>query len=381
MPGYGNVAISAAYAAALSGPYTIAAKAEIWNGDTLVQPLAIEASSQLIIDRNAALRRTCSATLTDPTGTLVPTTPASALTVYGNELVMYRGITFPSGTQEFIQLGVFGMEDVTMRDNQGDLVITLNGKDRMRAIQRAGFSDVFVIPPATNVGVAIAALYNFCWSGPVPLTFYFYPTAAVTQNAPTVYKPGDDPAKEAMALAAAAGLQTYFDVMGAGILRPIPDPRASVGNPAWSYNEGPGNLTTELLRTQSRAQAPNYIIRDAMGSGVGKPVRGLAVDNNPASATYYRGKYGQVVDYQGSSLFANQAQAQAAANAALLTSIGSIEQLTNSATPKPDHDVDDVIEVTRVRSGLAQAFYVLDMITMGFGTAGLSQMVGRQVTV
>jgi hypothetical protein len=131
----------------------------------------------------------------------------------------------------------------------------------------------------------------------------------------------------------------------------------------------------------SRANAPNYFIRDGQGTGIDAPFRAIAVDDNPASTTYINGPYGRVVDYSASSLYATQAQAQAAADADLLLALGSVEALTLNAIPKPDHDVDDVIEVTRVRSGLSNQLYVLDAITMGFGVTGLTQMTGRQVTL
>lgn len=377
MPGTGIIAISAAYAKALPFGHDIATLAEVWRGDEFLKALAIEDTSTLTNDRNQTIRRTCSATLTDPTGTLVPQTAADLLTPFGNELVLYRGITFPDGSQELIQCGVFGLEDVVIKDSAADLTITLNGFDRSRTIQRAGFDEVYTIPAKTNVGFALQELLAFCWQGPEPLVFNFQPTDAVTQNAPTVYGPGDDPILVAQTLASACGHQLSFDAAGAATFESVPDPGAQLL--AASYDEGPTATWIDLTRTISRARAPNKIIRDGQGTGILTPIRAIAVDDNPNSPTYIGGSYGVQRDYNASSLYATQAQAQAAADADLRLALGSVEALNVNAVPKPDHDVDDVVEVTRVRSGLANQLYVLDTITMGFGTAGLTQMTGRQV--
>jgi hypothetical protein len=371
--------ISTRYAAALKayqgGTATLA---QVWGGNVMLQTLAIDANGSVVnTDRAAVIRRTGSVALTDPTGTLVPTTVHTLLNpTSGNEIVLYRGITYPNSDQELIQLGVFGIEDAVINDSAQDLVITLTLNDRSRVIQRAGFGDVYVIAPGTNVGTAIQALIAFQWNG-APLAYNFAPTTAVTQTTPLVYQPGDDPWQKCLDLAAGCGFQVYFDRTGNPTFKPVPDPK--VQPTAWSYDEGVGNIATGLTRTISRAKAPNIIIRDGQGSGIAVPVRGLSIDNDPTSKTYWRGPYGPVRDFASSALYATQAQAQAASDAALLLAKGTIESLQVLAVPKPDSDVDDVIEVTRVRDGLANR-YVIDSLTLGFGPAGVLSFTGRQIS-
>src|SRR5665213_3380780 len=193
MPGSGIVTCSARYLSVLSTPpfsHLPAFSAEIWAGEALQATLAVEASTTVTVDRNNIIRRTCSAVLTDPyAGTaqaIVPTTAASFLTPYGNELVLYRGITYPDGTQELIQQGVFGLDDVVIDDSGGDLVITLTGGDRGVACQHAGFTDVYTIAPGTNVGTAIQTLISALNVG-VTIPFAFAATSAVTPTTPIVF--------------------------------------------------------------------------------------------------------------------------------------------------------------------------------------------------
>ena len=456
MPGSGVVTCSARYLAALPSSHQIATSAEIWGGTALLATLQVEASTTVTVDRNNLIRRTCSAVLTDPyAGTaqsIVPTTAQGFMSPYGNELVLYRGITYSDGTQELIQLGCFGLDDVIIDDSAPDLVITLTGGDRGVACQHAGFKDVYNIAPGTNIGTAIQALISSLTTG-LTIPFVFAPTTAVTPTTPIVYQPGDDPWSMAVQLAQSIGYELFFNPTGACTFLPVPNPLAQAVS--WSYIEGTGNIATELVRTISRDNAPNYIIRDGSGSGVAngstsisaasngaslpqstinvaatssfanatgpgtiwvqsntglylvsftgstsltftgcsggsgtlatgnsvtEPMpRGIAFDANPMSPTYIGGSYGEQVDYSSSSLYTSQPQAQAAADADLLLALGSIESLEVKGVPKPDTDVDDVVLVTRARSGLASELYVIDSFILGFGTDGVLDFVGRQI--
>jgi hypothetical protein len=380
MPGSGYVNCSAAYLAALTSSHQIATAGEVWAGTALLATLQIEAATSVTMDRNSIVRRTCSAVMTDPyAGTpqaIIPTTAASLLTPYGNELVLYRGITYPSGAQELIQLGVFGIDDVDIDDQANDLVITITGGDRGVACQHAGFKDIYTIAPGTNVATAIQALISSLTTG-LTINYAFAPTTAVTPTTPIVYQPGDDPWSMACQLAASVGYELFFDPTGVCTFLPVPNPLAQAIS--WSFDEGVGNIAVHLKRTVSRTNAPNYIIRDGSGSGITVPVRGIAFDANPQSPTYIGGSYGEQINYASSTLYADQPTAQAAANSDLLLALGSIEAIEVECVPKPDMDVDDVIEVTRARSGLASELYVVDSYTLGFGTDGLLDFTARAI--
>ena len=380
MPGSGNVVCSARYLAALTSSHQIATLAEIWAGEVLQATLLIEEQTSVTVDRNQIIRRSCSAVLTDPyAGTaqaIVPTTAQGFMTPYGNELVLYRGITYSDATQELIQLGVFGLDDVDIDDQANDLVITLTAGDRGVACQHAGFTDVYTIAPGTNVGTAIQTLISSLNTG-LTINFAFAETTAVTPTTPIVFNPGDDPWAGACKMASDTGYELFFDPTGVCTFLPVPNPLTAAVS--MTYIEGVGNTAVHLTRHISRTNAPNYIIRDGQGSGIAVPVRGVAQDSNPTSPTYTGGAYGFQVDYQSSSLYVDQPTAQAAADADLLLALGTIESIDVQSVPKPDTDVDDVVEVTRARSGLTAELYVVDSFTIGFGTAGVLDFTARQI--
>jgi hypothetical protein len=64
----------------------------------------------------------------------------------------------------------------------------------------------------------------------------------------------------------------------------------------------------------------------------------------------------------------------------MLLALGTIESLDLKTVPKPDHDIDDVITVTLNRAGIVDELYVLDGFTLGFGSGGLLDITGRQIT-
>jgi hypothetical protein len=386
MPGTGTTSISASYIAALNklaagkDRLITASRAEVWSGETKLATLTIEASSTVTVDRSNLSRTTCSLVLTDPfAGTdqaIVPETAGDLLYPVGNELVVYNGITYPDGTQELIQLGVFGLIDADFDDGANDLVITLIGSDRSVACQHAGFTSAYTIPPGTNVGVAIQTLLASLQTG-LAISYAFTPTDSVTPTTPIVYLPGDDPFAKANDLATSIGNELFFAPTGVCTMIPVPDPtQAGV---SWDYVEG-ANLAKHIKRHVSRTNAPNYIICVGSGPGIAVPFQAVAQDTNPLSATWVGGKYGQqVAPPKTSGLYATQAEAQADADAQLLLALGTIESVEIQAMPKPDTQPDDVVSVTRARSGLTAVNYVIDSFTLGFGNAGVLDFVARQV--
>jgi Domain of unknown function (DUF5047) len=380
-----SAVISPAFAEALQqqSVQLVVARAEVWSGGQLLTTLDIEPGSSVSVDRSSLIRRSCHIVLTDPTGELAPKTAEDLLAPYGNELVLYRGLQLSGATDpELIQLGVFGIDECDVDDSSDDLVITVDGSDRARAVQRAGFTDVYTIPPATPGAQALQQLIASQPTG-IAFEFDFADVPYVTPSAPIVYKPGDDPWEKSTELAASYGCELFFNRMGtqAGptsqcVLLPLPDPlQAPV---SWSYDEGSVNISLSIKRVLSRAKAPNYVIRDGQGSGIAAPVRGVAYDSNPDSPTYIGGRYGRQVDYQSSSLLTSPAQANAQAAVDLAVALGSFETINLNAIPKPDHEVDDVVEVTRARAGITLAYYVFDSFELGFGSEDLLRTSGAR---
>lgn len=363
-------------------PILIASTAVILSNGVPMLNVAIESESQVTVDRGNLIRRTCTLVCTDADGSLVN---SGLLTPYGNEIAVYYGTTFWDGTTELILQGIFEITEVDKDDTTADLVITIDGSDRAILVQRDAFTDVYTIPPNTNIGLAIQGVILSRSINPLAMQFNFAPTAFTTGDTPIVFQPGDDPwaavADPQDGLAASIGMELFYDPNGVCTMIPIRDP--TTAPISWPYDEGPSNIATEVEPISSNTSGYNAVIVQGTSTG-GDLVSSTyphGYDTNPASKTWIGGDYGVVSTTISSSAVFTVAQANVMADAQLALNLGTVEQINLGSIVVPDFDVDTVIEVTRVRVGIASgSLYVLDSFTIGFGTDGILQAVGRFVT-
>ena len=354
---------------------------QVLSNGVPVLDLDVEDGSMVSGDRASSIRGTCTLILTDPNETLVASTAQSVLTPFGTEVAVYYGITFDDGTQEFCLQGIFEIVDVNPDDTGVDLVITIDGSDRSYAIQKDLFDDYFTIPPNTDVGLAIQSIILDANVSPLCQQFAFAAAGFTTGIVPIVYSPGDDRldaiCNPQTGLAASIGMECFVNPNGIWELIPVPDP--SQQPVWWDFDEGNQNIAVELNRTLSSATAYNTVIRAGAGSGITAFPPAVAQDTNPLSPTFI-GTVGEWVDYSSSNLYATQAQAQVAANAALLVDLGSVETVVATSVVVPDVAVDKVFGATRVRAGIpAHTLYVVDSFQLGLGTSGTLASTARLV--
>jgi hypothetical protein len=396
---------SAAYLEALQqNDLYVAAVGEVWLGGVKRATFQLDPASQgITIARSANTRRCGSVTLTEGVAwgpnlqpvRVVPQTQQDVFLPYGAELVLYSGLYFAGGQDqiydpstgeyqagELIQLGVFGVNDVVVDHTAPNLVVTLDTFDRAKAVSRAGIIDDTQLPLGIEIGAAIQQVCTTVNGGlPTgwPFVFDFQNSNTLTPATAIVWKAGDDPFAQLRSLANSCGFDLYFDPSGTLCFLPIPNPWQQPV--AMSFQPGEQNLSTELARTASRENAPNYIIR--IGQDVNdNPIQGVSIDQNPDSPTYIGGSYGRQVDCQTSSLITSTAQGQAASDAALLLALGTIEAIDlKAAVGRPDLDVDSVVQVTDPVAGIVvPSLYVIDSLTLNFGSAAILEITqGRAI--
>jgi hypothetical protein len=367
------IAVTAAFAAALVNSHRVSTLGEVSIGPPYAGLLYTGLdiiTGDIKIDRNAAIRRSCEATLVDRTGELTPTTAADLLSpLTGNEITLYRGIEYADGSVERVQLGVFGISDAEVSDTPQGVTIKLTGYDRARKVQRASLTDTFSIPSGTNYVTAIHDLIDAGVSG---LTYSTSSTSYTTPN--IVYGVGDDRWARAQELAAAIGFELYFDNVGVVQIQPILNPQSVPLS--WTYDEGVSATVTQLNRKWSDADVYNHYIVLAEGTGVTTPARGEATDTDSSSPTYINGPYGDVVSIVSSPLVTTSGQATDMATSLLYKSLGSADSLTFDAIVNPAHLVGDAIRVNRARLGLATD-YIIDSLTIPLEAATAMEAVAR----
>ena len=316
----------------------------------------------------------------------------------------------PTPTTEYAQLGVFLIEEVDVKDDGGGVTMVGTMNDRGEWISRRKFA----LPYTTN-GISVV--------GDIINNILFYGAgisyaSALTEtgsawslgSSPCPYVPpvatyniGDDPWQAACDMAAAAGLQLYFDYQGDLVLEYIPDPNSI--SPCVAYLEGTSTAPVTLARAVSNKAVPNVICVMSQGSSVTAPVQVWWWDSNPSSPTYYAAApgggwlptnpqytlpirdvaatYPELIQQFDSTLIGptfQADQAQAVAIAIGLTAIGSLESATFTIRDQPAHDVDDVITFQRVIAGRPDdTDYIVDQVQVDLTPTTAEQLTTRLI--
>ena len=98
-----------AFRAAVASSHSIATQVLVgpWSG-ALTDISAYVLDGEVSVDRTRAQRRTCSLTIGDVSGGLIPRFASDTLAPTAAQYLRpYRGVTFPDGSTELMPLGVF----------------------------------------------------------------------------------------------------------------------------------------------------------------------------------------------------------------------------------------------------------------------------------
>ena len=363
------ITVSPRFQAAVVQSHSVATSAVVTDLTGETRAVLSVIGGSVTADSKQVVRRSCSVTLTDPTGDLTAVNAGDLLTPYGNELTLQTGITYSDGTTELVPLGVFGLIKYGISVTHGGLVITLDGQDRSRRVARSPFVDVLVIAAGTNAGTAIQQIITSRLPG---TTFSFMPVFATLPL--TTYDIGKDPWVACVDIAAGLGAEVFFDSYGDCVLRPVPDPATAVV--AWMFTDGPAGLAASWIRSLEDSNSANYVLVTGQNPGNTTAVSAVAQDSNPNSPTYTGGPYGTVAVHITDQTVTTNAQAQARADAELLRHQGLAEVVEGDVVCLPMLVPGDVATIMSSRAGI-NGRYVLDGVTYPLGP-GLSKVTARR---
>lgn len=365
-----SAAVSALWTPALAASHGVLSTCDVLtSGDVTTRGLPIVGGT-VQVDRTAQFRRSVqSLTVADSDGTLVASLATDPLAPYGNELAVYSGIRYPDGTTETVQVGVFGISvyDVV---NQAGHLITLTAFDRARTVSRNKWTDTYIVAAGTNYAAALQALITDRFPA---ATFAVTATTATTPL--LTFNAGDDPWAKATEMAASIGYEIYFNRAGVCVIAPIPDVGASAV--AWQHVTGPGGVVVKIDSSITNDPGYNGAVVTGQGPSNTIPVRAVSWDNNPASPTYYLGKYGKVPQFVTTSLVTTAAQAQAMADGLVRLRLGASQVVTYDVIPNPAVDEGDVVYLADTTTKIA-GLYVVDACSVALTHAAAQTMVVRQ---
>ncbi len=368
---------------AVTASYRFAHSVEVTRAGVTVATGLEVTGGDIQADRSADVRRTCSITIVGVPEQLIPTrTNRSPLDPYGNELVISTGIAYPDGTRELVPQGTFGITSSELVDTADGVAVQLAGSDRSDRIAKAKLLAPWTTATGTAAVAAIQALAEDRFPGitVVDLTSSadLFPTHILEEKA--------DPWGDGItAFAEAVGAESYLDRSGRLVIRDVPDLGATPV--AWRFVEGVDCTVTELQRRYND-DVPNAVVITGESFDAA-PVRAVAIDDDPESATYYgpdvdtpvKGGYGPRPVWETSPLVTTAAQAQAYADARGRALFGATERVVVRIVPNGAVDEGDVIYVRRLRSGFDDVM-VVDSLTLPMtyaGTMDLSCYVRRTV--
>lgn len=329
--------VSPRFLTALRGSHKMVARCRlVAPGQSGVSPVGPELpirSGDVKLDGTAAIR----GTLTLMTVGEFPETPSGLLTPYGNEIFVERGIDYGDGTKEYVGLGYFRIDDVDQsaaRRGLGEIALT--GSDRM-----AGLIDARVLQPfEVGSAITIAEVFDLLVKEVYPsATIEFDFNANVAFGASHVVEESRFEFLDDIVLS--RGKIWYWDHRGVLVIKSAPN----LSTPLWTVNAGRDGVLVRMSRKLTRNGVYNAVVANGEPAGEVPPVRGVALDTNPYSPTFWDGKFGKVPKFYSSSFIRTQSQADNAARAMLQREQGVPYQVDLAAVPNSALEPFDPIAV------------------------------------
>lgn len=347
---------SDSFAAAIREGYEVAAKAELidYQGNVL-RELPIETGS-VNLDGNAATRAGLSLTLApdvEELDELLPDRFEDPLAPAGNEIVAYRGVTYLDNNTEYVQLGVFPIDEFSGDDDAGGVNVSISALDRSSRIIDAVFEEAGSVAAGTNALQQIIDLI----SAVEPAYEFTFTAADTAVTLPDMtYEVNDDRWDFCRGCAEAAGVILYFDNLGRVAITPPPMNLT----PILTIAEGDVLLTASKRWGKENAVNRVYVEGDTIGED---PVVGEAKDESPNSPTRYGGPFGRHTFTYSSEWIKDEDQANDVAQTILAQKVGSTQEIGFSSLPDPRLEPFDVVRITRERLKIDE-IHVIDSLSI-----------------
>ncbi|EHR62627.1 DUF5047 domain-containing protein [Saccharomonospora cyanea] len=346
--------VSERFLATVRGSHQMTARARIVSGEPVgVDPDGVEipiVDGTVRFDLNGEVR----ATLDLTTHGRWPTSPDDALTPYGDEVFVERGIDYGDGTREWVSQGYYRIYTSEQQDApKGTIRIT--GRDRASKL----VDDRLLSPYQFSASASVAGVVDYLVGETFADPYIYFDWQADDETLGTDHIVERDRWKFLRELATAYAKDLYYDYRGYLVMADPLDP----GDPVFSVNRGPRGVLTSASRTLTRDGVYNVVVAEGEPVGEAPPVRGIAYDAVPSSPTYWRGKFGRVPRFFTSSFLKTEDQCVAAARKMLADVTGLPYVVNFGMVPNPALEVGDPVEVVYEADGTVRT-HVIDTLTL-----------------
>ncbi|MFD4699767.1 DUF5047 domain-containing protein [Streptomyces niveus] len=290
------------------------------------------------VDRGSKTRRSLSLTIADPK--YLPWKELDPLAVYGQQLVVSRGIRFANGAEEWVPLGTFRIDEPAGDVHFGPVTVT--GK----SMECAVIDDTFQVP-TTTLGL------GGCFDAIESLIRATLPDAAIVNLtagnrnpscATITWDAGADRWEAVTQIAVAMQAELFVDAQNRFVVADMPN--VLTGSVAWDIEEGEGGTLIASSRQMSRTAVFNAVAATGENaSSATAPVSYVARDNDPTSPTRWGGPFGKVTKPISSALWLTVGDCQAAAQYALFDATAPNVQTSIDSIPNPALDGSDIVRL------------------------------------
>lgn len=359
-----------AFRQALTSSHRMAVQVDAYYDGQLTYANLPIADGAVTLDRGSKVRRSLSLTLADLS--LLPWDPADPLAVYGQELVVKRGIPLAGGT-EWVPLGTFRIDEPSANVRLGPL--TLTGKSAEISIQDAKF-----IEPTSSRGYATCMdVIEFLIRDVLPGAAIINSTAGVRNPVCPIadWNANADRWDAVTQVARAMHAEIYCDASNRFVVSDVPDPLTAPV--VWDIADGEKGTLISAARTLSRSSVYNAVVVTGENTSSGNaPVSAVAYDDDPTSPTRWGGPYGKVPTTYPSALLTSAADCQAVADSMLFDATAPNVQVEISASPNPGLEPADCV---RVRYAGRRNLFIIQALTIPLtaqGTASITLRGGKE---
>lgn len=338
---------SAEWSTALRAGATYVFECDVLDDGVVTLPSLPVTAGAVTVDEGSVARRRCTLTVVATGDVVPPSEPTDVLAPYGNEIQVRAGIVLADGSTELIPVGRFRIDQAEVIDTDAALTIAIAGVDRAAAVEAERFDAPWVVAASTNVADELVRIVQRTY--PTVETAISGATGKATPAEPVVLAEATAPWSEGVArIARDFGLEALFDGLGRFVVRPTTDVS---GSAEFDYVEGDG-CTVTGARNKLDAASYNMVIVETSPTDGTVPLRGTAVDDDPASPTFYGGSFGKRPRWLKSPVLTTQSDVDAAAVTLLASELGGTELLSFSAVTDYARDAGDVVRFTRGRMGI-----------------------------
>lgn len=342
----------------------------MYAGATTVPDLPITDGS-VTVDRGSKVRRTLSLTISDPR--YLPWGALDPLAVYGQKLVVSRGIRYAGNATEMIPLGTFRINEPAGDTLTGP--VTLTGHSSECYI----IDDKFMVPTSTRGYTTCVDAIEYLIRQTLPDAVIVNQTAGARNPSCAIatWDANSDRWDAVQQIALSMQAEIYVDALDRFVIADVPQVLSS--SVVWDIAEGEGGTLMSAARSMSRTAVYNAVVASGENTSSNTaPVSAVAYDTGPTSPTRWSGPFGHVPKFISSALWTTTAACQAAADYALFDAIAPNIATSVTAIPNPALDAGDCLRIAY--SGRKELFIVQALSTplTAEGSASLTLRGGKE---